>query len=90
MRRLLTLGRASEAFYRSKRREYLDQYQVAKEEREGFAENYGRKRASMLGSFARLILQSYYRDRLTLADVSGYLGIKLRHLPELERSLGVA
>lgn len=90
VRRLLTLGRTSEAFYRFKRQEYLSAYQVAQEEKEGFPENYGRKRASILGNFARLILQSYYRDRITLADVSGYLGIKLRHLPELERSLGAA
>ena len=90
VRRLLTLGRTSEAFYRHKRVEYLAEYRAYKEKQEGFAENYGRKRASILGNFARLVLQSYYRDRITLSDVSGYLGIKLRHLPELERSLGAA
>lgn len=90
VRRLLSIGRASEAFYRKKRAEYLAEYRARKEKQEDFIENYGRKRASMLGNFARIVIQSYYRDRITLSDVSGYLGIKLRHLPELQRSLGVA
>lgn len=94
VRRLLTLGRASETFYRQKRVAYLAEYlafkKSQKEKNENFRENVGRKRASILGNFARLVVQSYYRDRITLSDVSGYLGIKLRHLPELERSLGAA
>lgn len=90
VRRLLTLGRASEAFYRHKRMEYLAEYRLYKEKQESFPENYGRKCASILGTFARLVIQSYYRDLITLSDVSGYLGIKLRHLPELERYLGAA
>jgi Zn-dependent peptidase ImmA (M78 family)/DNA-binding XRE family transcriptional regulator len=94
VRRLLTLGRASDVFYRQKRAEYLDEYLASKkkqkEKQKDFGENVGRKCASMLGNFARLVIQSYYRDRITLSDVSGYLGIKLRHLPELERSLGTA
>ena len=92
IRRLLTLGRTSEAFYRQKRAEYLVEYLTfkknQKEKQKDFGENVGRKCASILGNFARLVIQSYYRDRITLSDVSGYLGIKLRHLPELERSLG--
>jgi Zn-dependent peptidase ImmA (M78 family) len=91
VRRLVTIGRASETFYKQKRREYLAQYQAMKDDlKEGFAENYGRKRASILGNFARIVLQSYYQDRITLADVSGYLGIKLKHLSELERAVGAA
>lgn len=92
VRRLLTLGRASEEFYRHKRAEYITEYltfkKKQKEKQRDFGENIGRKCASILGNFARLVMQSYYRDRITLSDVSGYLGIKLRHLPELERSLG--
>jgi len=94
VRRLLTLGRVNEAFYRNKRAEYLAEYlkfkKDQKEKQEEFRENVGRKCASLLGNFARIVMQLYYRDRLTLSDVSGYLGIKLRHLPELERSLGAA
>ena len=35
-------------------------------------------------SLSRLILQSYYRQRITLNDVSGYLGLKVPHIPKLE------
>jgi Zn-dependent peptidase ImmA (M78 family) len=90
VRRLVTVGRARERFYQKKREEYLAQYKVGKTKQGGFAENQGRKRASILGNFARIVIESYYRDHLTLSDLSGYLGIKVRHLPDLERSLGAA
>jgi Zn-dependent peptidase ImmA (M78 family) len=91
VRRLVTIGRSPEAFYRQKRNEYLAQYRARQDApKEPVPENYGRKRASILGNFARLVLESYYQDKITLSDASGYLGIKLKYLADLERAVGVA
>ncbi|MGH9633147.1 MAG: hypothetical protein ACRD7E_33000, partial [Bryobacteraceae bacterium] len=35
-------------------------------------------------SYTRLVLRSYYDQRITLNDVSSYLGAKLKHIPALE------
>ena len=47
------------------------------------------KRSTLLMSwngrgFTRLVLRSYYDQRITLNDVSSYLGAKVKHIPALE------
>ena len=49
------------------------------------------KRAVMVMSwngrgFTRLVLRSYYDQRITLNDVSSYLGAKVKHIPALEHA----
>jgi hypothetical protein len=34
--------------------------------------------------YTRLVLRSYYDQRITLNDVSSYLGAKVKHIPALE------
>ena len=36
--------------------------------------------------FTRLVLRSYYDQRITLNDVSSYLGAKVKYIPDLERA----
>ena len=36
--------------------------------------------------FTRLVLRSYYDQRITLNDVSSYLGPKVKHIPALEHA----
>ena len=36
--------------------------------------------------FTRLVLRSYYDQRITLNDVSSYLGAKVKYIPALERA----
>ena len=36
--------------------------------------------------FTRLVLRSYYDQRITLNDVSSYLGAKVKHIPALEHA----
>lgn len=36
--------------------------------------------------FTRLVLRSYYDQRITLSDVSSYLGAKVKYIPDLERA----
>jgi len=35
-----------------------------------------------------LIIENYRADRLSLSEVSGYLGVKTRHLAGIEQQLG--
>ncbi len=94
LRRLLTLGRTSISFYQQQREQLLAEYKAERErEREKQGElkirrnppvevlsNFGR-------NFVRLVLDTYYQDRITLSDVSGYLGLRVRHLPVIEQKL---
>jgi Zn-dependent peptidase ImmA (M78 family) len=95
VRRLLTVGRTTEAFYARKRAQYLDEFRAQKmREREqnadkNMARNIPRETVGDLGRpFVRLVLENFRRDRLTLSDVSGYLGVKVRHVPNIEQQIG--
>jgi Zn-dependent peptidase ImmA (M78 family) len=81
LRRLLIAGRTTQDFYARKRREYLARLSRLEEaEREetaeGFARNMAQEAVSNLGSFARLVVNSYESDTINLADASKFLGIK--------------
>lgn len=43
--------------------------------------NYGKP-------FVRRVIENYHLDRISLSDVSGYLGVKVRHVPGIEQQLG--
>jgi hypothetical protein len=36
-----------------------------------------------------MVLDNYHQDRLTLSEVSGYLGLKVKHVPRLEELLRI-
>ena len=38
--------------------------------------------------FARLVLDAYHADSITGSDVSEYLGVRLKHVPQIEKRLG--
>ncbi len=95
VRRLLTVGRTTEAFYASKRAQYRDEFRAQKEREKdqnadkNMARNIPRETVGDLGRpFVRLVLENFRQDRLTLSDVSGYLGVKVRHVPNIERQIG--
>jgi Zn-dependent peptidase ImmA (M78 family)/DNA-binding XRE family transcriptional regulator len=95
LRRLLTFGRTTAAFYREKRTQYVAEYQERRtREREllkdqEFARNPPQEALGDFGRpFVRLVLDNYYQDRITLSDVSGYLGVRVRHVPKIEQALG--
>ena len=79
VRRLLICGRASEAFYARKRAEYKARY-AKKSDDDGvsrdFRRNMPQESASNLSSFARLVLDGYHADMLSLAEVSRHLGVR--------------
>ena len=85
LRRLLTLGKASSAFYKAKRKVYEAlAAELAANKSKGRA-TPSQKALGRLGTgYARVILQAYYRQRLTLADVSAYLNVKLPWVSKIE------
>jgi Zn-dependent peptidase ImmA (M78 family) len=88
LRRLVSLGRASDAFYGRQHRVWADelaQREAAQADRDVYVPP-PRKALSAAGKeFARLVLRAYHEDHITLSDVSEYLRLKVKHLPELER-----
>lgn len=96
VRRLLTFGRTTEAFYQAKRNLYAAEHQANRQrDREKAAEdrisrNMPRETLSNLGRpLVQMILGNYYQDRLTLSEVAGYLGIKTKHIAKLEHAAGL-
>lgn len=90
LRRLLILGRTTEAFYARKRDEYQRQYaRLAAETRERARDQRGAPpvyRTAVRDNgrrYTRLVLDAYDGERITAADVSDYLGVRLKHLDRI-------
>jgi Zn-dependent peptidase ImmA (M78 family) len=98
LRRLVELGRASWSFYLERRAEYLAAYDAVREE-----ERARRRAAHSKGGpppyrmairdrgrpYVRLVLEAYYHDSIGPSEVSNLLSLKLKHLNNLEREVGV-
>ena len=94
IRRLLLLGRTTEAFHKKKRKELQAEFQ-AKQEQElqkralglvppGFA-TPDRVAVSTAGPlFVRLVLNSYSQEKITSNDLSSFLEVRLKHLEKIE------
>ena len=97
VRRLLTFNRTTARFYRRKREQYEQEYkewkdrerkQLRENDRQ-FSTNPPRDTVSAMGKpFVRAVLNNYYQDRLTLSEVSRYLGLRVKHMPRLEQFVG--
>jgi len=90
LRRLLILGLMTEGFYDRKRREYLVQYQALAaraREREGFPPLFRVAVRDNGRQYTRLVLEAFDREGITLADVSDYLGVRLKHLADIARAV---
>jgi hypothetical protein len=58
-------------------------------EGEGIPRNMPRETIADYGRpFVRAVIENYHQERLTLSEVSGYLGVKVRHIPEIETQIG--
>jgi Zn-dependent peptidase ImmA (M78 family) len=88
LRRLLIVGKTTEEFYESKRRQYLAHYASMRERtsRGGppvhrlAVRNNGRR-------FTRLVLDAYELEKISPADVVDYLGTSLSHLENIDREV---
>jgi Zn-dependent peptidase ImmA (M78 family) len=89
--RFVNLKRATWGFYKEQRDRFLQEYRRTAEKKAKDKTPTPIKRSVMLMSwngrgFTRLVLRSYYEQRITLNDVSSYLGAKVKHIPALERA----
>lgn len=97
VRRLLILGRTTEDFYRKKRKEYQAEYDAQQEaalqrkatgfEPGGFVPP-DRISVSTAGPFfVRLVLNSYYQEKITSNDLASFLEVRLKHIPKIEHAV---
>ncbi len=88
LRRLLTLGRTTQAFYRQSREEYLEAYAEANADTRGFLPFFRRILRDNGVVLTRLVLDAYRSDLVTPTEASRLLGgVKLRHVPAIEEAL---
>lgn len=97
VRRLLILNRASAEYYAARRAQYAREYRESverqREKNKGkpIPRNMPRETISTLGkTLVRKVIENYYQDRMTLSDVSGALGVKVRHISIIAEQVGFA
>ena len=95
LRRLLFFGRTTNDFYLLKRKQYLEEYLKYRErQKEKLADkdikrNMPQETISTFGRpLVEIVLENYHQNRITLSEVSGYLGLKTKHVPKLEQLIG--
>ena len=85
LRRLLIAGHITIEFYRQKREEYRKEFEKPPEKKEVIPLAYYKKAIIRAGNhFIRLVLNSYYQEKITSSDVSDYLEVRLKHMPDIE------
>jgi len=93
LRRLLTFGKTTSAFYQETldrwRREQQERQEPPEDTRDSrFARNMPAETLGLLGrTFVQLVFDTYNQDRLTLSDVSTYLGVRVKHIGAIEQRL---
>jgi Zn-dependent peptidase ImmA (M78 family) len=84
LRRLLTMGRLTRSAYRAWRHVLREEYEATQGSQTGFASPVTSAVSGLGQSFVKLVLLSYYQDRITSRDVSEYLGVRLKHMAGIE------
>jgi Zn-dependent peptidase ImmA (M78 family) len=85
LRRLLTLGKTTDDFYQSKKREWAKSAKTGG----GFAPVPLRAVAASGKTFVRLVLDSYHQNKISSTDAAQYLGVKLKHLGNIESAVRI-
>ncbi len=93
LRRLLTLDRISNEFYRKKRKELLEIYQKSSQRKTNNTEfklNVPQQTITGLGeTFISFAIDNYNADKINLNDLSNILGgIKIKHIRAIGQKLG--
>ena len=95
-RRLSTLEFVNKSVYDKKRQELLDkskQYDIESsrtkkiEKEGGFAPPHNRIISTIGKPYAELVLSNYYEGNINYSDVSDYLDMNLKHLPNIEKAI---
>lgn len=92
LRRLLTFDRTTQEFYSRKREQYNSEYQAMRKrekeqsQKKEIKRNMPQETVSNFGRpLVRMLLDNYHQDRLTLSALSGFLNLKVKHIPKLEQ-----
>jgi Zn-dependent peptidase ImmA (M78 family) len=88
LRRLLTLGRTTQAFYESRRASFQAEYDALGEKKKsgGGPERHLVVLSQLGRGFTRLVFQGYYDRQLTLRDVASHLNMQVTAVPNIERA----
>lgn len=84
LRRLLDTGHITRGAYRDTREAMLARVRATQGPRAGFVTPDVAAVTSLGQEFVKLVLVSYYQDRITSRDVSAYLGVRLKHMAKIE------
>jgi len=90
LRRLLILGKTTGEFYEQKRAEYLAQYAeraTGVQENGGFAPPFRVALRDNGRRYTSLVLEALERERITPADVTDFLGVRLKHLHQMAEAV---
>lgn len=88
VRRLAILGRATDEFYRQKRRQYTRERKAAGKSTGGPMPMSRRIIRAIGQPFARIVLDAYHREAISSSDLAEFLGARLKHLRAVEDLLG--
>ncbi|HEY0543812.1 MAG TPA: ImmA/IrrE family metallo-endopeptidase [Pyrinomonadaceae bacterium] len=83
--RLLSLGKTTQDFYQSK----IEEWKKLKKPPKGFAPVPLKAVAASGKTFVRLVLDSYHQNRISSTDAAQYLGVKLKHLGDIEKAVRI-
>jgi hypothetical protein len=83
--RLLGLGKTTQDFYQFKTEEWKKVTKAVK----GFAPVPLKAVAASGKTFVRLVLDSYHQNRISSTDAAQYLGVKLKHLADIEKAVRI-
>ena len=87
LRRLLTLGLTTRAFYEARRALFLKEYaDLAETKSSGGPERHIQVLGQLGRAFTRLVFEGYHDRRLTLRDVSNYFNMQVKLIPAMEKA----
>ena len=87
MRRLLIAGLTTKEFYQKKHNQWAGM-EKKKETTKGIKRDFSKECLQRNGRpLTSLILDSYKNDKITTSDVADYLGIRVKHIPRIEKLL---
>jgi Zn-dependent peptidase ImmA (M78 family)/DNA-binding XRE family transcriptional regulator len=88
LRSLVLAGEVSEAFYASRRRDFLAAYDREEANKKSVPVPVYRRALGWNGyRYSRLVLDAYDDERISGSDLSDYLGVKLRHVENIRLAL---
>jgi len=88
LRRLLICGLTTKSFYKTKRDGFRKRYEMIGEKPKGGFAPPDTLTISRAGrAFVKLVLDSYYQEKITSSNLSDYLDVKLAHLPKIEAKM---